>query len=56
MLREVTEDEFRQSVNEGLVLADFFFQHLRSLQDAFLRAGGCGKGMRGKSQYHEGGF
>ena len=24
MLREVTEDEFRQSVNEGLVLADFF--------------------------------
>lgn len=24
MLREVTEEEFRQSVNQGLVLADFF--------------------------------
>ena len=24
MIREVTEEEFRQSVNEGLVLADFF--------------------------------
>lgn len=24
MLREVTEEEFRQSVNDGLVLADFY--------------------------------
>ena len=41
MLKEVNSAEFKELADKGLVLADFFFNNLRPLQDAGIRIKGC---------------